>query len=203
MIRLIALGCFILFGVYDCIQSEKEGGSRCLKPFLMPALIIYYVTSAREVHWLLVAALAFDCGGDIFLMSRKHRMLLAGVVSFTIGHVLRMVLFYRGGLVFDDVVALTIFMMVVYAWRVMVKLHFPFPQVRSIATVYGAVIGVMSVLSCMHMRAGGSIVTWIGTLFFVYSDSLIGLEQWGQGSGHGIMETYLIGQLLIVLGALG
>ena len=85
MVRLFSLLCFILFGVYDSIQSEKSGGSRCLKPFLMPALIVFYLSSASSVQWLLAAALAFDWAGDVFLMSRRHRALLAGVISFGIG----------------------------------------------------------------------------------------------------------------------
>ncbi len=202
MVRLFSLLCFILFGVYDSIQSEKEGGKRCLKPFLMPALIVFYISSASSVQWLLVAALAFDCAGDIFLMSRRHRLLLAGVISFGIGHVLRILLFVKKGLVFDDVVFLSIFMMAAYGWRVLNQLRFPFPVVRGVCLGYGTVLCLMSIVFCMAMRAGGSVVSWLGTLLFVYSDSLIGLKEWGRGSGRGIMETYLIGQFLIVLGVL-
>lgn len=202
MVRLFSLLCFILFGVYDSIQSEKSGGSRCLKPFLMPALIVFYLSSASSVQWLLAAALAFDWAGDVFLMSRRHRALLAGVISFGIGHVLRILLFVQQGLVFDDVVVLAMFMMAAYGWSVLNRIRFPLPVIRNVCLGYGGVLCLMSVAACMAMRGGGSVLSWIGSLLFVYSDSLIGLKEWGGDSGRGIMETYLIGQFLIVLGVL-
>ncbi|SCF84965.1 YhhN-like protein [Streptomyces sp. Cmuel-A718b] len=64
------------------------------KPLLMPLLAGY--AALRGAPRLLVAALLFGWGGDVFLLADNDLAFLVGMGSFAVGHVCYLTLFGRG-----------------------------------------------------------------------------------------------------------
>lgn len=64
------------------------------KPLLMPLLAGY--AALRGGPRLLVAALLFGWGGDVFLLADNDPAFLVGMASFAVGHVCYLTLFGRG-----------------------------------------------------------------------------------------------------------
>lgn len=212
---MIITGILLLLGyacmsVYDCMQAEKKG-NRMLKPFLMPALALSYVVlcSARnkEILWLLFLALIFGCLGDTFLLRQSDKWTLAGLCSFLAGHILYLILFLQQtDFTHADAVitALLIMGYLAYGMIVMKRLKPHLPKEFLLpATAYAFVIIVMSALAGMHFLtsfSAGSFLSWLGTVLFFVSDTILAFSMFASGKGRGVMETYVLAQFFIMLG---
>ncbi|MEW5659887.1 lysoplasmalogenase family protein, partial [Streptomyces cinereoruber] len=89
------LAAFGLAAAADLVSllAGAELGHQIAKPLLMPLLAAYAAT--RGAPKLLVAALLFGWGGDVFLLSDADWAFLVGMGSFAAGHVCYLVLFGR------------------------------------------------------------------------------------------------------------
>ena len=206
-IRIIALACYIVFGIYDSFCDET-GRKRTLKPFLMPLLFLYYLFSAERISPLLTAGLFFCWIGDMFLLRHSTGTFKMGLASFLVGH-----LFYGTHFLLEirpSAVPLVcwLFLGVYTAWLLIMKgrLHGHVENtLRNPAKTYMAVIGIASWLAMMRYGSvsfASWITVWIGTLLFCISDNMIAFREWRGYSGRGIMETYLLAQFLIIAGSI-
>lgn len=173
------------------------------KPLLMPILAGYAVLAARPRRpALLVAAVLCGWAGDVFLMIDAPTAFLAGMGGFAAGHLCYQVIFVRRGSwrTRRTAVAAAVYTVV---WGIVLVALWPGlpPELRVPVAVYSLLLAATAVLAVgVNARAA------VGGALFLISDTLIatgiadlprppGVDVW-------IMSTYVLGQYLIVTGAL-
>lgn len=195
----LLLSAFALAAAVDLgsLAAGFDPGHTLAKPLLMPLLAGYAALSGAPR--LLVAALLFGWGGDVFLLSDANPAFLAGMGSFAAGHVCYLLLFRAPGtqrplLLAGYGVALTA--TVVALW----------PDLPAELRV--PVAGYSLLLTAMAYRAGGrfGLLAGLGGALFMLSDTLIatGVAEWPQPPRPDlwIMLTYIAAQYLLTTGTL-
>ncbi|MFI5722518.1 lysoplasmalogenase [Streptomyces cyaneofuscatus] len=169
------------------------------KPLLMPLLAAY--AAVRGGPRLLIAALLFGWGGDVFLLADNDLAFLLGMGSFAVGHVCYLTLFGRGQAQTRASLAAGIAYAVVLAvFLVLIWSDLP-------AELRVPVAGYSLLLTAMAWRAGvlGRYAAAGGALFLL-SDALIatGIAEWPRlpAPDFWVMLTYIAAQLLLALGVL-
>jgi len=176
------------------------------KTLLMPLLLAYFVASLEGLNNPLVtwvrAALVFSWVGDLLLMGDGDGFFVLGLAGFLGAQICYIVAFRPytalGPLSRRPWLALPY---VVYG---VVLLAVLLPGLGALVVpvvVYATALVTMAVLT-----TGVSPVAAVGGAFFLLSDSLIALTELSEvlpeGTGVLIMPTYIVGQLLIVVGVL-
>lgn len=204
-VRWGVLALFLVLSVVDCVCAET-GRSRFLKPLIMPLLAAYYfLSSASPSKWIVLALLS-DAVGDYFLIGNDARKTVIGMLFFGLGHCAYMVEFANriqpaGGLL---LLAARIF----YIGMVLVQpylLRNEKKMLRTAGSTYGLFLAAMSYMAFELAYSSGIFAAWMlwtGSLIFILSDSLISNRLWKYGKETGIMETYILAQLFIILGLL-
>ena len=186
-------------------------GSVVLKALGMAPLAVLafrVLTKAGHVRdgWILAAALAFSCLGDVLLHVGARSYFLHAVGAFLLAHLTYIVLFTghwpqplhpsAGQLVLAAVVLLYGLSMCVWLWGGFGRLLVP-------ALAYACAIVVMTVSTIL---AGFSRpFVWIGALLFLISDSLIAAGRFMMSFpvlALLIWPTYYLGQYGIAIGFL-
>ncbi|MEW1626670.1 lysoplasmalogenase [Streptomyces sp. NPDC089173] len=172
------------------------------KPLLMPVLAGY--AAVRGGPRLLIAALLFGWGGDVFLLADNDLAFLLGMGSFAVGHVCYLTLFGRGrgqgrrpraspaaGIAYA--VVLVVFLVLIW------------PDLP--ADLRAPLTGYSLLLTAMAWRAGvlGRYAAAGGALFLL-SDALIatGIAEWPRlpAPDFWVMLTYIAAQFLLAVGVL-
>ncbi|MFF3035461.1 lysoplasmalogenase [Streptomyces rubiginosohelvolus] len=171
------------------------------KPLLMPLLAGY--AALRGAPRLLVAALLFGWGGDVFLLADNDLAFLVGMGSFAVGHVCYLTLFGRGegrGRAPAPLVTGAGYAVVLVVFLVLIWPDLP-------ADLRIPLTGYSLLLTAMAWRAGvfGPYAAAGGALFLL-SDALIatGIAEWPQAPAPDfwVMLTYIAAQALLTLGVL-
>ncbi len=85
-------------------------------------------------------------------------------------------------------------------------MKFMYPMIQKkyqkVSVIYMLILMAMSFSSYSRMIITGDFLTWIGSLSFLISDSLIIYQFSKELPQRGVMETYSIAQLFIVLGSI-
>lgn len=175
------------------------------KPLLMPLLAGY--AAVRGGPRLLIAALLFGWGGDVFLLADNDLAFLLGMGSFAVGHVCYLTLFGRGrgrGRGHARTRA-SLAAGIAYAVVLVVFLVLIWPDLP--AELRAPLTGYSLLLTAMAWRAGvlGRYAAAGGALFLL-SDALIamGIAEWPRlpAPDFWVMLTYIAAQFLLALGVL-
>lgn len=176
------------------------------KPLLMPLLLGFFLASLdglehRLVTWV-CAALAFSWAGDVLLMGDGDLFFVLGLLAF-LGAQVCYIVGFRPYAVLGPLRRRPWLGLPYLAYGVAL-LVLLWPDLGSLAlpvTVYAAALVAMALLA-----TGVSPVTATGAILFMLSDSLIALTSLSDvlpdAAGWWIMPTYVLGQLLIVVGVL-
>ncbi|MEW2070265.1 lysoplasmalogenase [Streptomyces sp. NPDC007346] len=181
------------------------------KPLLMPLLAGY--AAVRGGPRLLVAALLFGWGGDVFLLADNDLAFLLGMGSFAVGHVCYLTLFGRGrgrnrgpdrdrslGRARTPLVTAIGYGTVLAVFLVLIWPDLP-------AELRAPLTGYSLLLTATAWRAGvlGRYAAAGGALFLL-SDALIatGIAEWPRlpAPDFWVMLTYIAAQFLLALGVL-
>jgi uncharacterized membrane protein YhhN len=176
------------------------------KPFLMPLLLAYFVASLdglthRLVTWVR-AALVFAWIGDLLLMGSGQLFFVLGLLGF-LGAQMCYIAGFRpyatlGPLRRRPWLALPY---IAYGAGLLILLYPDLDGLLVPVVVYATALVAMAVLA-----TGVSPTTAVGAMFFVLSDSVLALTRLSDllpdGAGMLVMPTYVVGQLLIVMGVL-
>ncbi|GEB60942.1 lysoplasmalogenase [Streptomyces gardneri] len=191
------LAAFGLAAVVDLgsLLAGAELGHQLAKPLLMPLLAAYAVT--RGAPKLLIAALLFGWGGDVFLLSDADWAFLVGMGSFAAGHVCYLVLFgrRRTSPLLGAGYAVALLTTIVLLWPDLpAELRIP-------------VAGYSLLLTAMAYRASAlGLLAGLGGALFLLSDTLIatGVAEWPQlpAPDFWVMLTYIAAQYLLTAGVL-
>jgi len=167
---------------------------------ILPLLLLsgWLIKSRATQPWLL-AALAFSMLGDVLLAWDGERLFVFGLAAFLLGH-LSYLMNLRPFTRFYPALLLP------YLGFAAVVLSLMWPQLGAMALpvcIYIAVILSMSFGTWCSGRANPWLIA--GGLFFIASDSLIGLNKFYQAipyAGSWIMLTYYAAQFALVRGFL-
>lgn len=181
------------------------------KPFILLALLGYYLYSVEEFRTVVILALVFSWIGDVFLIIPGVKWFTIGGISFMISHFF-FILTYSSDVIFSSVPTYVIIVLGVFYFVVVsilfnrLKPHLPKPLFYPMY-LYLLINGTMNsfaifrYISCMD-KAG--IITAIGAILFFISDSSLFFVRFKKNSilktHFLVMLTYSIGEFLIVLG---
>ncbi len=213
----------IIFSVLVLIEAIIEVYSikpirYFMKPTVIILLILYYyqqIRSARNSFGrIILGALIFSFFGDVFLMFTEEIYFLLGLSSFAIAH-----LFYCYGYLANilssqrktEIVSI-ISSCIPYALASLALYNTMKPNLGSLRVPVGIYCCILSAMGCFsilrksHTSTKSFKYTALGSLLFIISDSLIGLNMFvginGDWTRPAIMITYYFGQYLISRGAL-
>ncbi|MGW5070000.1 lysoplasmalogenase [Streptomyces cyaneofuscatus] len=195
------LGAFLVAAAVDLagLLAGLDTVHLVAKPLLMPLLAAY--AAVRGGPPLLIAALLFGWGGDVFLLADNDLAFLLGMGSFAVGHVCYLTLFGRG----QDRTRASLAAGIAYAVVLAVFLVLIWSDLPAELRV--PVAGYSLLLTAMAWRAGvlGRYAAAGGALFLL-SDALIatGIAEWPRlpAPDFWVMLTYIAAQLLLALGVL-
>lgn len=202
-ILFILFLCFALYDIYDA----KRKGKRYLKPFLMPLISLYYIEMAHTlslpIQWLLIIGLICGCLGDIFLIKTDEKSFLKGLISFFLCHLMYVLLFLKN-IQFSYVssrlyFAIIPYLLLIYIIYSKLKDHVPSELLLPVKA-YMAIIVSMSFFALLQYDPNHFthfIIGYVGSLFFMLSDTILSFHLFANKSHLGIMTTYLIAQFLI------
>ncbi|MEU9995058.1 lysoplasmalogenase [Streptomyces sp. NPDC050848] len=191
------LAAFALAVAVDLVSllADADLGHRIAKPLLMPLLAAYAAT--RGAPKLLIAALFFGWGGDVFLLLDADWAFLVGMGSFAAGHVCYLALFGRRSTSVPLGIAYTVALLgtVALLW----------PDLPADLRI--PVAGYSLLLTAMAYRASSlGLVAGVGGALFLLSDTLIatGVAEWPQlpAPDFWVMSTYIAAQYLLTTGVL-
>ncbi|MGZ5255679.1 MAG: lysoplasmalogenase [Flavitalea sp.] len=178
------------------------------KPLLIPILILAFYNEIpkplKSPAYLVVFALFFSWGGDIFLQASGF--FIPGLLSFLVAHIFYILYFrkfvagrWKAAVILP--VSLYLALFIIYLFPYLGDLKIP-------VIIYSITIGTMLVLAFHVNNANGKkYATWFryGALFFVLSDSILAVNLFVMKShvlGIAVMITYVVAQAMIVRGAM-
>jgi uncharacterized membrane protein YhhN len=190
------------------------------KPFLMPLLIVYYVTAVPElglvVNVLVAIGVVLGFVGDVTLMwPKKQALFMIGLVSFLLGHVLYVIAFVMAMNAFSTAAWWVYLSLIAYGAYFYAALRVFRSYLKEMLV---PVVVYMILLLGMSFVALGVVAsqTWgdvqqpwylfIGSLAFIASDSLLANQIFRKAFKYDqviIMLTYILAQFFIVQGFLG
>ncbi|HEY5560822.1 MAG TPA: lysoplasmalogenase [Clostridiaceae bacterium] len=187
------------------------------KAFLMPILLALYILSYSRPSIYIILALSFGYLGDIFLIARK-RYFVQGLLSFLAGHI-----FYIGAFLsftktsnFSPKIYLFLLPYIIYFIVIYKFLRPNLKTLKAEAFIYMTALLTMSYTCLLYLVQGShgagygrAYLAFIGSVFFVFSDTQLALSEF-KGSKEGriraevfIMVTYILAQTMIVFGSPG
>ncbi|MFF3318713.1 lysoplasmalogenase [Streptomyces sp. NPDC003035] len=193
----VLLAAFALAVAVDLVSllAGAELGHRIAKPLLMPLLAAYAAT--RGAPRLLLAALLFGWGGDVFLLSDADWAFLVGMGSFAAGHVCYLVLFGRR--------RTSLPLGIAYSAALVGTVALLWPDLPAELRI--PVAGYSLLLTAMAYKSSAlGLTAGVGGALFLLSDTLIasGVADWPQPPvpDFWVMLTYIAAQYLLTAGAL-
>lgn len=183
------------------------------KPFILPALLGFYVFAADKVMPAVVLALVFSWLGDVLLMKHGTKWFAAGGIAFFVGHVF-FVLSYLPYISFPGLSPVFIILLAVFFTAVV---SFIFSKLRPHLPgklfwpmfAYLLVNGAMNCFAIYRLASNpcaAAVITCVGAILFFISDSslfFVRFNKNGRLKTHFlVMLTYSVGELLIILGLL-
>ncbi len=205
--RFIFLGLLLIASALN-LFTKYAGFS---KPFLLPLITAYYVTSVHEINWLLVAALAASWLGDVLLMKETNAWFTAGGISFMLSHFL-FIAVYAARIDFSLVNLILIIPAVIIYFgvsAVIIRLVRPTTPKAMVVPMYiyllaNSSMNIFALMQLMSKPCPGSAVAYIGAVLFFVSDCTLFMVRYYKNgyfkSFFLCMLTYIFGELLIAQG---
>lgn len=223
-IKRILILAFIIMGSVEVAAELFELPTIIYmsKPWMMIILILLLLKSvdlkAEKSHRFMLLALVFCFFGDVLLMIQPSNdgLFIAGLFTFLVGHLMYTYAFYLDtktpfGSKWESAHLLIPTLLVVHSLLIASLMIGNMNGLMMIAVlVYVLFITIMGITAASRIRDGYTfdrIMLLMGVLFFVFSDTLIGVTKFIDPdvpyARPAIMTQYLLGQLLIILGWTG
>ncbi|MHC1747937.1 MAG: lysoplasmalogenase [Cellulosilyticaceae bacterium] len=191
-----------------CCFAKNPNSRKITKPFLMPLLVLVYVSMTKDYNMLIIGGLLFGFLGDIFLLwDHKSRFFAFGLISFLIGHILYIVA------VINKIQTVKIIPMLLLCIIYGLMYYFIFSSIKKNlgkmkipALIYGLVLLTLNLLAFYNLcliPTYQNILLFLGTVMFCISDYTLSRNTFVKKIKYGhfyIMLTYIGAQFLIVLG---
>ena len=215
--RDVVLILYILCSGIHLYHSWKDISRKraMTKPWLLLLLTLWYITSTRDISWILAAALLTSWLGDVLLIPKGHGWFTAGGISFLISHFL-FIAVYAPSVAFGEVpwalvvpVALVYYGISIMIIRA-VKPTTPKAMVAPMCfyLIANSTMNLFALMRLLTLKTPGSLVAWVGAVLFFVSDCTLFLVRYYPKKQlifkkhFTVMLTYLAGEALITLGIL-
>lgn len=192
------------------------------KPLLIPLLILWYIKESPQKSKILITALVFSFLGDVFLMflPLNQNFFLAGLASFLTTHLLYVYVFAKSITQKQKSILWRrpqfVLLFLAYGLSLLLYLskeNLPeFHEMKVPIIVYASVIMLMVLVAIARyekVNQKSFSLVLIGAVFFMFSDTLIALNNFSHFftdikyiAKLGIMILYGVGQYFIVKGIL-
>ncbi len=210
----------ITFILISFVHLAAEGarlrvGRYITKPFLMPVLALYYVTSAAHPNPLFAGAILCGWLGDVFLMlpdpQNTGRYFRQGLICFSFGHILYILAFvsyfsrpfhppawgWAASALYAAAAIAAYFLIVHRAGKLLTAV-----------SIYIAIItlmGMSTILPLGSVHTSGVVMTMAGAFLFMGSDTINAYNRLVNEIPFEwllTMGVYLVAQFLLVQGYL-
>lgn len=201
---------FVNYGLNIIFNIKKlKTGSFITKLLLTTILLLIYLTACEDLKIPVILALVFCFLGDLFLEFPKY--FIPGLSAFLVGHVFYAVKFLSDITVISKLpwwMFLFTIVYIAYGITLNSRLSIPDLKKKTAVYIYTVIILIASFLSLLRFNSVSVYSFWIvliGTLLFIFSDSILAFNRFKKRSPYGsvcLMAAYGAAQLLIVLGIL-
>ncbi len=213
--KYLCLAVFLIATAIHLHASLKKNTKlrNVTKPFLLLALLGFYVTAAGAPALAVILALAFSWLGDVLLIPKGTKWFTAGGIAFMISHGFFIAGYWKD-VAFTRLPGLLVLLLAAFFAAAVVfifsrlKPHLPktlFYPMFLYLLLNGA-MNCFAIFRCVSVPGPATLTTALGAaLFFVSDTSLffVRFKKDGRLQTHFlVMLTYSIGELLIVLGLL-
>lgn len=209
VVDIVLLIAFLMNYILNLLFIKKNKyGFLFTKLLLTTLLALFYYFHNDSTNMVVFIALLFCFFGDLFLeFSQKESCFISGVASFLMGHIFYIICFVQqasNGLPWW--VFLILFLYVAYGFNFYMGLKVEDKRLKAALGVYSGVILLMSFSALLRINSvitSKFVLTFIGSLLFVASDSVLAHNMFNKKVKHAdlwIMSTYGLAQLLIIMG---
>jgi len=216
--RYVFLGLYLAVSVVHLIHSWQDN-SRLrakTKAFLLVFLILFYLFSCKRVSWFLLAALITSWIGDILLIFKGHGWFTAGGISFLLSHFF-FILTYSYRIDFASIpwiIIIPVGLLYYIAAFFIIRALTPTTPHRMIVPMYlyllaNSTMNLFALMQLFSQKNIWAVIAYVGALLFFISDCTLFLVRYHKNRllvfkrHFTVMLTYLLGELLIVVGVLG
>ena len=209
LILYIAVSCLHLAASW----RDDAAMRRKTKPFLLLLLLFYYLFSVDKPSLFLVLALLTSWLGDVLLIPKGHKWFTMGGIAFMFSH-LFFVLLYCTQISPDRLRILPIVLLaaVYYGFSLFIiqKIRDNTPKAMVVPMYFylfcNSTMNIFAMMQLLSRPSLAAAVAYIGALLFYASDCCLYLVRYGDKpeiifkKHFTVMLTYLLGELLIVVG---
>lgn len=204
------LTLFIFIALFN-ISSNGFFNNKLLanmsKPLIIPFLLLFYISSQSSSENLLILALLMAWLGDIIIVfyheykDKTYLPIYGGLSAFLIGHVLYIILFIQNS---HQVPYFLLPIYVLIGSFIGLKLFksgiFLAKNRHTVLKIF--IILYSMVIMTMSLYAYNNILTYVGSLCFLASDTLLSYKEFAHKKipEATVMTTYIAAQVFIVLG---
>ena len=213
--KYIFLAIFIIATAIHLYASAKKNRllRNITKPFILLALLGFYLFAAERILPEIVIALAFSWLGDVLLMPHGVTWFTAGGIAFMVSH-LFFILGYSKDIAF---LTLNPVVVILFALLFICAVIFVFSRLKESLPrrlfyamfLYLLLNGAMNCFAIYRLLCkpcAATAITCIGAVLFFISDAslfFVRFNKSGRLQTHFlVMLTYSLGELLIIIGLL-
>lgn len=205
---------FVLSSVVHLWHSFHDDKKRAYsKPLLMMFLLLFYLTAAEKINVTLLLALVFCWLGDVLLIPRGNKWFVCGGISFLLGHVMLIVVYFNN-ISFKNVswpiVIPTLIVYFAISAAIVYKIIENTPK-KMLAPMLlylmcNSLMNVFALIQLLQLGNTGALLAFIGAAMFFASDCVLYLVRYYHKPDiiyrkhFTIMLLYLSGTLLITWG---
>ena len=208
MIQYVFLALFLIVSGVHLWDSWTENAKRraYTKPFLLIFLTLFYCFAAKEISWVLVAALLTSWLGDVLLIPKGTKWFVSGGISFLVSHVL-FILVYLPAIRWDAVLW---WVFISVRLTLTLKGNIPKPMLAPMILylLANSTMNLMALSQLMTLKTAGAAIAFAGAVCFFTSDCTLYLVRYHKNKDlifkkhFTVMLTYLLGEALITVGML-
>lgn len=213
--KYLLLAVFIISTAIHLFASANKNRRlrNITKPFLLLALLGFYLFAADSILPAIVLALVFSWLGDVLLMPHGVKWFTAGGIAFMVSH-----LFFILGYSKDiDFSSLSPVIVIIFALVFICAVIFVFSKLKEnlpkrlfyamfLYLLLNGAMNCFAIYRLLSRPCTATAVTCIGAILFFISDAslfFVRFNKNGRLKTHFlVMLTYSVGELLIVLGLL-
>ena len=193
----------------DAAQRKKT------KPFLLILLLLFYLFSPGKPSLFLVLALLASWLGDVLLIPKGHKWFTMGGIAFMFSH-LFFVLLYSSQISLSKLKLLPILLLAAayYGFSLFIirKIRDTTPKAMVLPMYFylfcNSTMNIFAMMQLLSRPTLAAAVAYVGAVLFYASDCCLFLVRYGKDPNiifkkhFTVMLTYLLGELLIVIGIL-
>ena len=215
--KYVYLALLIIVSTVHLVDSYKDNSKNRAKTkgFLLPLILLFYLSSVSEYSWVLIAALITSWLGDVLLIPKGTKWFVSGGISFLISHIL-FIFTYIPNIDFNAIkwyIVIPVALIYFTVAGIIIKNIIGNTPGMMIAPMFAYLIAnsTMNAFALMQLVSDpcpGSVIAYIGALLFFVSDCTLFLVRYHKKPDiifkkhFTVMLTYITGELLITQGVI-